>query len=222
MKSATAPALNPNAINPYGGTDPVYSDCYFFREVMHRGVWEHHLREENGSSYTRQESPRYAARIHTGTADYEVTILQYGDLFIFDFEEPASEFPEEHQEAVDHLRSHGRPLLADKLITMLRDVADDPDAPMISVVSLRDMARVMTEHRNFSDPVIGPDRLGIIHGQWRTTGNGILVISFLGHGDVLLIAQSSGGPHGDGLNISDRGPKQEILLRHGHLVPSRN
>ena len=104
---------------------------------------------------------------------------------------------------------------------MLQDAEDDPDAPQVTLVSLQDMARILTEHGDFADPVVSLDRRGLIHGQWRIDGNGFLVVSFLGHDEIVLIAQADECPSSGALDISDRGAVLEILGRHGHLVPSQ-
>lgn len=161
---------------------------------------------------------------YQGTADpHSVTLIQYGDdsetLIVFDFGEPLDEFPKEDREAVEHLRRSGRSVLADRVEEMLRDAEEDPDAPAVNLVSLRDMARILTEHGDFTNPVVSLDRRGLVHGQWRIDGNGFLVVSFLGHDEVVLIAQADECPSSEALDISDRGPARDILGRHGHLVP---
>ena len=104
---------------------------------------------------------------------------------------------------------------------MLQDVEEDPDAPQVKLISLWDMARILTEHEDFSDPVVGPDGRGIIHGQWRIDGNGFLVASFLGYEEIILTAQADDGPNGEALDISERGPAPEILREYERLVPRR-
>ena len=50
------------------------------------------------------------------------------------------------------------------------------------------MARLLVEPACFADPAIGSDGWGVMHAQWRITGNGLLVMSFLGYGEILLTA----------------------------------
>ena len=162
----------------------------------------------------------------SGTADHRPEFIQYGEdsdaLIVVGFGESETEIPKDHWEAVRFLRNNGRSILADKLIAMLQAVDDDPDGGTISIVSLRDMARLMVENGGFADPSISPDDLGIVHAQWRIFGDGLLVISFIGHGEILVVAQADGDPHREDLDISKRGQMQGILREYGHLVPLRH
>ena len=224
--NSTVPApssdLIDSAIDP-GEVDLLYGGPHHPSwKMTNWGVLGRCRMEGDSSMFTPLVIQHCVARSHEGTTDCRVMAYQYGNVIVFDFEEPISEFPEEHRKAVEFLRRNGRSVLAAKLITMLLDVKDDPDAPPISLASLWDMAQILTENGDFSDPVIGPDRRGIIHGQWQIIGNGILVVSFLGYGEIILVAQADDTPERGKLDISDRGPEQEILERFGHLVPNRN
>ena len=139
-----------------------------------------------------------------------------------DFGKPSSEFSEEQQEVIDRLRSNGRPVLSEKLVTMLRDVQEDHDGPHVNIVSLRQMALLFIERQNFSDPFIGPDSHGIVYAQWRIVGNGVLIIRFLGYEEVLLVAQADKTPDCEELDIIIQRPKSEVLEEYGHLVPCRH
>lgn len=153
--------------------------------------------------------------------DHRVSFIQYGsDEVLADFGEPITAFPTDHQETVEYLRTHGRPVLAEKLVTLLQNVNDDPDEPPIYISSLRDMARCLVEHKGFADPSIGLGRRGMVYAQWRIMGDGVLVVSFLGHDEVLLVAQASRG--GCPLDISESGRSQDIVKEHEDLVPRRN
>ena len=210
----------------YEDGDPYVSRVQEFNEAIDRGVWERYARAADSSLAAQMVIPRCVFWSHPGTADFEVKLIQYGGgsnaLIIVDFGETTSEFPKEYREVVKLLRDNGRPILARKLITMLRNVSEDPDEPTISIISLRDMARLLVEREEFADPFIGPDRRGIIHAQWRITGNGILVMSFLGYGEILLVAQADENSDGEVLDISARGLEQNILEEFGHLVPCRS
>ena len=189
-----------------------------------RGVREHSGAAD--SSLSKQPViPSLVIGSHSGTADYEVTLFQYGEdsnaLIIVDFAETEGEFSREHEEVIRLLRANGRPVLASKLITMLRNVREDPEQHAVSIVSLQDMARLLVAQEDFADPFIGPDRRGIIHAQWRIIGNGILVVSFLGYGEILLVAQAGERPDDEVLDISTRGSERVILGEFGHLVPRR-
>ena len=142
-------------------------------------------------------------------------------LIVADFGEPASEFPKEQQRIIDLLRNNGREILAEKLITMLRDVQEDPDEPEINVVSLQQMAQFFVEQKEFADPFIGPDSRGIVHAEWRIFGNGVLVMVFPDDGVVLLVAQTDETPISKKLDICVRKPTPEVLEEFGYLVPRR-
>ncbi len=165
----------------------------------------------------------YVMRSYPGTAHYEVAVIQYGEgssaWIIVDFQEPTSEFPEEHQEVIDYLRAYGRPFLAENLVEMLRNAGEDLDEPLPKIASLRDMARYLVEYLRFADPFIGPDSSGLIHAQWRIMEDGVLVVIFLGDGDVLLVAQADRGHDAEELDISVHGEGHIILEEYGHLVP---
>ena len=230
MNSATTLALDPRTTDRRDRIESFYGDIHAsfvqaFHETMNQGVWKHYCKEDGSSLSTQLVNRRCVIQSHSGTTDYEVTLIQYGEgsdsLIIFDFNEPASEFPEEHQEVIDYLRSGGRRILAGKLIAMLRNVEEDPDNPLINIVSLWDMARILAAHKDFADPFIGPDGRGNIHAQWRILGDGVLVVSFLGYGVILLVAQADEGSDNDVLDISVRGPEQDILEDFGRLVPRR-
>ena len=169
--------------------------------------------------------------------DVEFIYFQYGsnaDTWVLtDFGEPTNGFPEEQQEVVDWLRNKGRPVLSDKVVTMLKDVQEEPDGPQVNIVSLKQMAEFLVEQKDFADPSIGPDRHGIVYAQWRIIGNGVLVIRFPGDEKILLIAQADAMPHHghEGasnidcqaadvkLDICTEGPMPEVLKEHAHLVP---
>ena len=121
---------------------------------------------------------------HTPMPDAPVTLLQYDadpndTTLVVDLGEPVDEFPLGEREAVEHLRTNGRPVLADKLSKMLEEMANDPAEPKLNILSLRDMARLFTEHKDFADPSLSP-ALGVVHAQWRIDGTGALVWGFLG------------------------------------------
>ena len=209
-------------------SEDLFSYASYTRELMQaieHGVWERYAEAAGSSLPTRMLFPPCVLRSHGGTADYDVALLQYGGdanaIVIVDFGESTSEFPKEHRETVKLLRDNGRHILASKLITMVSNVNNDPDGPTISIASLRDMARLLVEYGDYEDPFIGPDRRGIIHAQWRIFGNGVLVLSFLGYGEILLVAQADESPGEGALDISIRGPEQGILEEYGRLLPRR-
>ena len=159
------------------------------------------------------------------TVNREITFLRYwescGSVIVVDFGERTSEFPEEQQEVVERLRRNSRPILSDKLVTMLRDVQEDPDSPPVNIVSLRQMASLLINQPDFADPFIGPDNRGFVYAQWRIVGNGVLVIRFPDDERILLIAQADETSEREELDISVEGPKSSILEEYRYLVPSR-
>ena len=169
---------------------------------------------------------RYVVRVPTVPTACTVKMLQYGEendtLIFVDFGVAEVEVPNTRWETAWFLRANGRPILADKLVTMLQEAEEDPDEITISMVSLNDMARFLVEHGGFADPSIGPDGYGVMHAQWRLSGYGMLVMSFLGYGVVLLTARANEGPGQERLRISKRVRAQDILREYGHLVPLRN
>ena len=160
-----------------------------------------------------------------GLIGHRIRLFQCGDdsppLIVADFGEPASEFPKEQRRIIDLLRNNGREILAEKLITMLRDVQEDPDEPEVNVVSLQQMAQFFVEQKDFADPFIGPDSRGIVHAEWRIFGNGVLVMVFPDDGVVLLVAQTDETPVSKKLDICVRKPTPEVLEEFGYLVPRR-
>ena len=213
------------AIPEYEDAVPYNLYVQEFNKAINLGVWEQCAGAANSNPPKQTRMPHWVLWSHPGTGDYEITLIQYGgnsnSLIVVDFGEPMSEFPKEHQGVIELLRDNGRHMLADKLITMLRNVSEDPDEPEINIVSLRDMARLLIENATFTDPFIGPDRLGIVHAQWRIIGNGVLLMGFLGYGEILLVAQADEGPDNEELDISTRAPEKEILEVFAHLVPRR-
>lgn len=188
-------------------------------------MWACYATSTNSNPSPQMVTTIYLPQSESRTTDPEITFREYGEgpntVILVDFGEPTTDFPKEQQTVVNYLRDNGRPILADRLLTILEDAMENPDETTIDIFSLRDVARLLVEYDNFADPAIGTDRLGIIHAQWRIVGNGILVMSFLGHDEILLIAQADAHPDGKALDITKRGPKQEILQEFGDLVPCR-
>ena len=179
----------------------------------------------NGTEITGAPIRYYIYPMSTETAYREVVFFQCGgdndDLIIVDFGEPITEFPADHRGVVRFLRENGRPVLADKLYAMLKSVSEDPEGPTVNIASMQDMARVLAEYGSFADPSISPDGYGTIHAQWRIVGDGLLVISFLGRGDILLTAQADETTESNELDISQRGWAPDILGEYAYLVPTR-
>ena len=126
----------------------------------------------------------------------------------------------EEREIIENLRENGRPVLAQNLKQMLEDMADDPDEPPINILSLRDMASLFLEKRDYADPFISP-AWGIVHTQWRIDGNGVIVWGFQGNDRILVVVQADRTSDRDALDISAEGRTQELLEDYGYLVPRR-
>ena len=169
---------------------------------------------------------RYAVRVPTVSTDCNVKMLRYGEerdaLILVDFRVTQDEVPNTDWETIWFLRANGRPILGDKLAAMLQEGEEDPGEITISMASLKDMARFLVEHGGVADPSVGPDGYGVMHAQWRLPGQGLLVMSFLGYGVILLTARANGSPDQERLRISKRVRAQEIMREYGHLVPLRN
>lgn len=171
-------------------------------------------------------SRHYVVWAPNGAAACAVRMYQYGEdtdaLILVDFEEPKENLPRNHAETVQFLRTNGRPILAEKLIELLWEAEENPDEVTINIASLHDMARFMVEHGGLADPSISPDGWGVVHAQWRIMGNGLLVMTFLGLGEILLTARADESPGQARLRISKRASVQDILREYGYLVPLRN
>ena len=141
-------------------------------------------------------------------------------MVLVDFGEPIADFPADQQQIVEYLRANGRPILADKLVTMLQNIDEDPDEPDVNIASLQEMARCLVEHRDFIDPSIGPDRYSMVYAQWRIMGDGVLVVSFLGNDEILLVAQAD--CDGSSVDVSEQGRLQDIFKEYECLVPRRH
>ena len=184
----------------------------------------------------RYENPLEVGYISPGVTDietfkaaYQVAVLRVrffqlgcdsNPMIVVDDGEPISEFSPAQQEVIGWLRDNGREVLAEKLVTMLRD-ADDPDEPDVSIVSLRQMAQFFVKHGDFADPFIGPDSQGLVHAEWRILGNGVLVIVFPEDETVLLVAQADETPDKEKLDLCVRKSVPEIIEAFGDLVPRR-
>ncbi len=219
--AATAPSLTKelnaelNAL-PMSNNSGTWNACSELANSTRPGI------SQSGQLETRH----IVVRMSVVVTDWNTNIFQYGTdkdaLILIDFKEPEDEFPRDHLETIRFLRANGRPILADQLVELLRDAEEDPDEVKIKVVSLRDMARLLMQHKDFDDPSIGSDGWGVVHAQWRIKGNGLLVMSFLDRGEVLLTARANEGPGQDKLRISRRVHAQDIVREYGHLVPLRN
>ena len=161
--------------------------------------------------------------VHSGTIETELEVREYHDMgrtfVIVDFMEPEDEFPYECQEVIRELRDNGRPILADTLLDMVREMQEEPLDSDVVIVSLRDMAQFLIEERTVVDPIVGPDGKGIMYAQWEITDGGDLILGFPGYGEVILVAQRDEGPNVKELDISDRGSQERILEEYGYLVP---
>ena len=195
-----------------------------FRKAPEGGLWN--VDEVYAASmYAQSEVPYRVVMVYGGVGPgRQINFIQYGcdasNIVLGDFGEHITDFPADHQEAVEYLRANGRPILADKLVSMLQNIGEDPDEPDVNIISLRDMARCLVEHRDFADPSIGPDRYSMVYAQWRIMGDGVLVVSFLGNAEILLVAQAD--RDGCPVDVSEQGRLQDIFKGYEYLVPRRH
>ncbi len=165
----------------------------------------------------------YFIPLRPGTNDIEVELRQYHDeeriFIIVDFGESLDEFPDEYNEVVQSIRNNGRPILADDLLKLINDMREEPINFNVTLISLRDMAQLLIEERDFKDPSIGPDGNGVMYAQWEIMNGGDLVLGFPGYGEIVLVAQNDEAPNAGGLDISVRGSRQRIIDEYGYLVP---
>ena len=181
-----------------------------------------------GGILVRSLDSRYLVSIpgreSTELITYVAKIRQYGEnpdaVIVVDFGEPETEFDGDQLEAVQFLRSNGREVLASKLVETLRNVGES--GRTVNIVSLRDMVRLLVRCQRLADPFISPDDYGIVYAQWRTEGNGIVVISFPGGEEIVLTAQADAVPGLEELDISEQGNMHGVMRKYGHLVPHRN
>ena len=144
------------------------------------------------------------------------------DLVIVDAGEPLHDFPQDCQEVVRYLRDNGRLVLAGDLEAMLKEAEKDPDFNGVDFVSLRSMARLLVREGHYADPFMGPDWDGIVYSEWRIPGNGLLAWGFLESGELLSMVQADAVLGREKLHENIRGLEEEVLRKHGYLVPLRN
>ena len=188
------------------------------------GLWAVDEISEASKLYAQSEVPYRVYIVDGKDANRRIKFIQYGrdasNIVLLDVNEPTADFPAHYQEAVEYLRANDRPILADKLVALLKNMREDPDERDICIISLRDMARCLVKRKDFADPSIGPDRHSMIYTQWRIMGDGVLVVNFLGNDEILLVAQADL----DGLPVdaSKQGKLQDILQEYEYLVPRRH
>jgi hypothetical protein len=125
----------------------------------------------------------------------------------------------EYQKVIAKLRNGGREILAEELIDILRNCQNDLEEPEIKLFSLQSMARFLVLHRDFEDPIIGPDPTGLMQVEWHIDGEGLLVMAFLEHDMIHCIAQANETPNRQALNSSVFLTEEQALKDFGYLVP---
>ncbi len=128
----------------------------------------------------------------------------------------------EQRAVLSMLRLDSRPVVAERLEELLAEAEDDPSECNINITSLWALVMMLTRQHAFADPVIGPDNQGVMYAQWLIDRNGVVAFGFPEGNEVLFVAQQDGGPHNDGLDVSDRGLEQDIIDKYGYLVPLRS
>ena len=134
---------------------------------------------------------------------------------------PEEDLDPEYQQVVEELRSGGREVLAEELIEMLRNSREDPEEADIQFYSLQAMASFIVRHREFEDPVSGPDPRGIMQIEWHIAGNGLLVMAFVEDDRIHCVVQADTTPQRSELNRNERLTEKEALEAFGCLVPLR-
>ena len=127
----------------------------------------------------------------------------------------------EYQKVIDNLRNGGREIPADDLIEILQNIKEDPEAAEINIFSLQVMARFLIKHRNFDDPIIGPDPIGTMQVEWHILGDGLLVMVFLDDDCIHCVAQADATDSSNALNRSVQLTECQVIKEFGHLVPLR-
>jgi hypothetical protein len=131
-----------------------------------------------------------------------------------------SEFTPEYEQVIDELRNGSREVLADEVVEILRNNKEDPEEPEIKIFSLQAMARFLVSHKEFEDPIIGPDPSGLVQIEWHIDGNGLLVMAFLDNEKIHCIAQADETTNSLALNESAIMTEEQALKELGHLVPT--
>ena len=142
-------------------------------------------------------------------------------FIVADFGEPIDTFPVQYQQVVEDIREHGRELLAGDLVSLLSDLISEdiqPHAQGVVLISIRDLARMLIEERDFRDPRVSPDNAGTLYAEWEIYNDGVVVMGFPGYGEVVLTAQADEGPNHESLDISERGPRKDILAKYRSLL----
>lgn len=127
-----------------------------------------------------------------------------------------------HQRVVNDLKSGDRKNLASKVLRILQGSREDPREPDVVLVSLRAMAAMMLREREFADPVLGLDPLGLVQIEWDIIGDGLLLMAFLEDERVHCVVQADAYKGAPALDESERLIESEALSRFSHLVPRRS
>ena len=127
----------------------------------------------------------------------------------------------EYSRVVTALRACGREIPAAKVVAKLQSAAERPEEPEIKLYSLQEMARFLLRHKDYACPLVGTDPYGIIQVEWRFDGNGLLVVAFLGNGDVHCVALSDATPSRDEMNESVQLSTEAVAETFGELIPKK-
>jgi hypothetical protein len=136
-------------------------------------------------------------------------------------ETSGTQFDPKYQQVIDDLRNTNRELLAQELIEMLQNSQEDPEEADIQLNSLQAMARFLVKHREFEDPVSGPDPRGTMQIEWHIAGNGLLVMAFVENDRIHCVVQADATPQRGEINRNERLKEREVIEAFGHLVPLR-
>jgi hypothetical protein len=124
-----------------------------------------------------------------------------------------------YQSIIEILRANGREVSAAKIRTKIRNAAKPSDE--IRLYSLQEMASFLLKHKEYICPLVGTDPVGTIQVEWRFDGNGLLVIAFLGQGQVYCVALSDATDGRGEICKSIQLSTDEAVETFGDLIPKR-
>ena len=127
----------------------------------------------------------------------------------------------EYLRVIDVLRASGREIPAAKVTAKLQSGEGDPDRAGVKLYSLQEMARFLLRHKGYASPIVGTDPHGIVQVEWRFDGNGLLVVAFLGDGQVHCVALSDATATREEMNESVQLSTDAAVETFGELIPEK-
>ena len=127
----------------------------------------------------------------------------------------------EYLRVINVLRASGREIPAAKVTAKLQSGEGDPDRAGVKLYSLQEMARFLLRHKGYASPIVGTDPHGIVQVEWRFDGNGLLVVAFLGDGQVHCVALSDATATREEMNESVQLSTDAAVEIFGELIPEK-